>query len=431
MKKVLITLAAALVLMPLLSLSPNVTARADTYYDIYLEDIDDFFTPDQWESIYGLMRTTADTARCDLGIYVTSDLRGFDSVYDYAEDALVNHFGDNSLVMVYYKKTSDGEPAKHYSGIAASGDADKIYGNHSFELSTLVISTAMSSGDAAAVEEFCERITQYGEKSYGSSDVTEYKNSSDELLIKGDKYKAALADYDDCLTKAQEEQVLNEMEITAQKVKCNVGIVITRDLGDKKDHVDYAESFLDDNFGITSDSVVLLLLNTHNNPKYASYRDWISLSGKAEGKFQKHVYDIFDETYYALDKNGASSVTHFDSACLAFCKSVKLYSSYGFLRLSLVFVQNPMATVVSIFIGVVMALIITKCVSAKYKKKKPISASQYIDRSTVHVTFRRDDFIREYTTSVHIDNDSHGHHRSGGGGHSGGGHHGGGGGRHR
>lgn len=431
MKKVLITLAVVLVLIPLLPLIPNTAAGADTYYDIYLEDIDDFFTPDQWESIYGLMRTTADTARCDLGIYVTSDLRGFDSVYDYAEDALANHFGDNSLVMVYYKKTSDGEPAKHYSGIAASGDADKIYGNHSFELSTLVISTAMSSGDAAAVEKFCERIIQYGEKSYGSSDITKYKNSSDELKIKGDKYKAALADYDDCLTKAQEEHILNYMETTARKVKCNVGIVITRDLGDKN-HVDYAEAFLDDNFGITSDSIVLLLLNTYDNPKYDYYRDWISLSGKAEQKLQRHVDDIFDETYYALDKNGASSVTNFDSACLAFCDSVRLYGSFGILRVVLMFVHNPAATLTAIIFGIVISLIVVGATTSKYKKKKPISASQYIDRRTVNVTYRRDDFIREYTTSVRVDSGHHGSHGGHhGGGHSGGGHHGGGGGRHR
>lgn len=433
-------LVAALVFSVFMPVLNKANAYAPDTYEIYLEDIDDVLTPEQWESLYTLMRTTADTARCNLGIYVTNDLRDFDSIKDYAEDALENHFGDNALVMVYYKQEREGQSPKYYSTIAAIGNAKKIYGNHSLELSTAVTSTAIASGDAAAIKKFCERLTEYGEKTYGSYnpnqylnssyDPDQYHNSDDRILIKGDKYKAALADYDDCLTKTQEEFLLNYMETTARKVKCNVGIVITRDIGNQTD-VQYVESFLDDNFGITSNSVVLLLLNTHDNPKYTFYKDRISLSGKAEGKFQRHVDDIFDETYYALDKNGASVDTNFDSACLAFCDSVRMYGSFSFSRFLLIFVHNPGAVLLALVFGFMTSLIVTSATVSKYKKKKPISAAQYIDRRTVNVTFRRDDFIREYTTSVRVSSGSHhgGHH--GGGGHSGGGHHGGGGGRHR
>ena len=357
MKKVLTTLAAVLILIPLFSLLPNITAKADAYYEIYLEDIDDVLTAEQWESLYTLMRTTADTAHCNLGIYVITDLKEFDSVWDYSEKALTNYFGENSLVMVYHKQTREGQSTKYYSGVAANGNADKIYGNHSFELSTLVISTAMSSGDVAAIEEFCERITKYGEKSYGSWDGSEYKNSSDELKIKGDKYKAALADYDDCLTKAQEEHILNYMETTARKVKCNVGIVITRDLDGKSD-VSYIRDFSDDIFGYGSDSISLLLLNRHGNPAYAGYKDQLDRTGAAY-KFDKYVDEIYDELYYALDKNGASAVTNFDSACLAFCDSVRLYGSFGVLRIVLMFVHNPAATLMAIIFGIVVSLIVT------------------------------------------------------------------------
>ncbi|MDE7399006.1 MAG: TPM domain-containing protein [Oscillospiraceae bacterium] len=431
-------LVAALVFSVFMPVLNKANAYAPDTYEIYLEDIDDFFTTEQRESLEELMRTTANAARCNLGIYVVSDLGDNDSVWNYAENALLKYFDDNSLVMVYYKDTSGSSP-RYYSGVAARGDAENYSNKHSFELSTAINGTALAIGDVAAIEEFCEKLMEYGEKTYGSYDPNQYLNSSydsgqylnsdDQLLIKGDKYKAALADYDDCLTKAQEEHILNYMETTARKVKCNVGIVITRDIGNKTD-VQYTEAFLDDNFGITSDSVVLLLLNTHDNPKYTFYQDWISLSGKAENKFQSHVEDIFDETYYALDKNGASIVTNFDSACLAFCDSVRMYGSFNFLRILLMFVHNPAATLMAIIFGIVVSLIVTSATVSKYKKKKPISAAQYIDRRTVNVTFRRDDFIREYTTSVRVDSNHHsGHH--GGGGHSGGGHHGGGGGRHR
>lgn len=423
-------LVAALVFSVFMPVLNKANAYAPDTYEIYLEDIDELFTAEQRESLEERMRTTANAARCNLGIYVVSDLRDYNDNWDYAEQTLNDFYGENSVVLVYYRENNGGT-IKHYSGIAMSGDAEKVYGSHSFELSVRINSTALASGAQTALEDFCSRLTEYGEKAYGSSDPDQYRNSDDRLLIKGDKYKAALADYDDCLTKTQEEFLLNYMETTARKVKCNVGIVITRDLDGKSD-VQYAEAFLDDNFGIISDSVVLLLLNTHDNPKYTFYQDWISLNGKAENKFQSHVEDIFDETYYALDKNGASIVTNFDSACLAFCDSVRMYGSFNFLRIVLMFVHNPGATMIAIIFGIVVSLIVTNVAVSKYKKKKPISAAQYIDRRTVNVTFRRDDFIREYTTSVNVSSGGHhsgGHH--GGGGHSGGGHHGGGGGRHR
>lgn len=413
-------LVAALVFSVFMPVLNKANAYAPDTYEIYLEDIDELFTAEQRESLEERMRTTANAARCNLGIYVVSDLRDYNDNWDYAEQTLNDFYGENSVVLVYYRENNGGT-IKHYSGIAMSGDAEKVYGSHSFELSVRINSTALASGAQTALEDFCSRLTEYGEKAYGSSDPDQYRNSDDRLLIKGDKYKAALADYDDCLSKAQEEHILNYMETTARKVKCNVGIVITRDLDGKSD-VSYIRDFSDDIFGYGSDSISLLLLNRHENPAYARYTDQLDRTGAAY-KFDKYVDDIFDETYYALDKNGASIDTNFDSACLAFCDAVRMYGSINFLRIVLMFVHNPGATMIAIIFGIVVSLIVTNVAVSKYKKKKPISAAQYIDRRTVNVTFRRDDFIREYTTSVSVS--SGGHHSGGhhGGGHHGGGHH--------
>lgn len=426
---ILITAVAFSIFLPAISKSD--AYAADTY-EIYLEDINDVFTYEQSQSIEKSMQTAADAARCNLGIYVVSDIEDFDNIQDYAFKKVLVDFKDNALVMVCYKDMSSGSP-EYYSAINTRGNAEEYYYKY-HQLTSIVETTAAEEGDEAAVKAFCEMLTECGEERYGSSSShkpqsnDEYKNSSDELLIRGGTYKAALADYDDCLTPAQEENVLDMMEETAKKVKCNVGIVITRDIGNQN-HVQYAESFLDDNFGITSDSIVLLLLNTHDNPKYISYRDWISLSGRAERKLQKYVDDIFDETYYALDKNGASPVEDFDSACIAFCKSVKLYGGQRILRFLVSIVQNPAPAFTALIMALIISVTVTAGVASKYKKKKPISASQYIDRRTVNVTYRRDDFIREYTTSTHIESSHRGGGHGGGGG--GGGHHGGGGGRHR
>ena len=241
-------------------------------------------------------------------------------------------------------------------------------------------------------------------------------------------YKVALMDADffdsdeGCLSKTQETQLLNLMMETADAVKCNIGIVITNDLHKMSDQR-YVKNFHAAMFGEYSDSISLLLLNTHNNPAYANYVDQIYYTDRAYDLFNKRLNRIFDRLYVPLDKNSSDLY----GACTAFCAALKSYGSgVGAVvtKLNLSF-QLVMTMLVA---GTIMSIIIVGSFASGYKKKKPISAAHYIDKSRTRINRQVDQFVREYTTSVHIQS-SGGGGRSGGGG---GGHRsGGGGGRHR
>ncbi|MDE6728019.1 MAG: TPM domain-containing protein, partial [Oscillospiraceae bacterium] len=109
-----------------------------------------------------------------------------------------------------------------------------------------------------------------------------------------------IADYDNCLTESEESKLLEILHEAAKKAKCNVGIVITKDLEGKSDE-GYNRAFIKENFGDKSNSVVLLLLNRYNNPKYSGYTDTITSYGTADKKFGNRYKKMFDRIY---DKMG-------------------------------------------------------------------------------------------------------------------------------
>lgn len=243
--------------------------------------------------------------------------------------------------------------------------------------------------------------------------------------------RAVLADYDDSLTTSQESELLELMRQTANKIECNVGVVITDNLNGKTDNR-YADDFLDDSFGRESSSIVLLLLNTNGNPEYKNYGDWISTSGRARDYYDRKIDDVFDAVYDGLDSGG------FGKAVEGYCDYLSEHDSATFdLHFDSDYVISFFLAVV---IGIVVAILIVKGITRTYKLKKPISASAYLDDSRTSIIRREDVFVREFTTSHRMSSSSHGGH--GGGSHSSGGHgggggshssggHGGGGGHHR
>lgn len=251
---------------------------------------------------------------------------------------------------------------------------------------------------------------------------------------------AVLADYDNCLTESEEQEVLQMMYKAAQSAKCNVGLVITKDLEGMSDK-QYATSFSTEHFGSYSNSVVLLLLNTYNVPQYSRYQDWIYASGSKYSKFDDRLTNkVFDRIYKKMgDPHGnkyaynESTKTYggydYYSACKEFARCVKGYATTGFAAIPNFFINYITGSFSYFFGGIIISIIVTLIiVSSKvrgYKKKATLSAANYMDRNATRVTRQVDNFIREYTTS-HT-------HSSSSGGHGGGGHHGGGGGggRHR
>lgn len=237
--------------------------------------------------------------------------------------------------------------------------------------------------------------------------------------------RGVLVDLDECLTDSEEEKLLGIMNETAQKISCNIGIVITRDLNGMSDS-QYAKNFGNTNFGSGSSYAVFLFLNKHDNPAYSSYQDILELNGRGHDYYNSRANSIFDKVYDGLDSAG------FYSAGREFCRALELYAgsdSYGGDAFD-TFADNFSVIVGGSFIGLIAATIITIVVVSNvvrsYKKRAPISAANYIDQSRTRITRQTDQFVREYTTSVNISSSSGGGHGGGhsshGGGHRSGGH---------
>lgn len=269
-------------------------------------------------------------------------------------------------------------------------------------------------------------------------------------------YDISLEDLDDCLTAYEEDKLEAIMQTSADKIKCNIGIVITADL-EGRTGKGFADKYSDDKFGKDSDSIVLLLLNRHDKPEYKDatvYRDWISTDGRARDLYDDHIDGILDKTYRGLDNdfpggepehkyevytttNYGEGYFNTDSvqfymAGKYFCKALVSYKnpiSRFFNNVVYFFASYPLFAVIMLIIPIFIMAGAVKSTVSKYTKKAPISASQYIDKSHFKVKREVDRFVREYTTSVTVSSSSRG--GGHGGGHHGGGGHGGGGGRGR
>ncbi len=252
-------------------------------------------------------------------------------------------------------------------------------------------------------------------------------------------YKISLDDQDDCLTKYEEKELKDIMQETADKIKCNIGFVITADLGGMRSE-GHAIYYLEEKFGDDSDSIVLVLLNKHDNPKYSNkqlYCDMLRMEGHADELFYKYGNDILNKAYRGLDNEFKGSAPEhikdvyqstdsiqFFMTGKYYCKALASYASpvSRFFNNALqFFASNLLFTLAVIAFPIVITVIVVSANVSKYKKKKPISATQYIDRSHFIIKREVDQFLREYTTSVSIRTSSGGG-RGGGGSRGGGGH---------
>lgn len=306
----------AVAVMITLILSVSSTGSADTVapYDIYLEDIYDVLTPEQRETVEKSMRKASDAARCDVGIVIETQKHETYPLYHYAEQYLTSAFGENADAALLVYNTEEKKCALTFSGKSKSN-----YDKYTAELSAAFNSYLIAFDETKAICTFCDKLAEHGETVYS---YEKFQNSSSELLTKGDKWKAALADYDDCLTDSEEEKILNRMASAAEKAECNIGLVITSDLNGYSD-VRYVRAFADDCFGHGSDSITLMLLNTYGNPAYSYYEDQLDRMGAAF-KFDKSAQKIFDRMYDALGKKPNEN---FYAAALAYCDAVEKYGS--------------------------------------------------------------------------------------------------------
>ena len=249
-------------------------------------------------------------------------------------------------------------------------------------------------------------------------------------------------------TEAEEDAISAKLDEVSQKVGINIGIVITAELlnsnGHHISHEVYSENFCNENFGEYSDSIVLLLFNSHDKPEYTYAEDDMYMYGKADELYYEKSQKIWDRIYDALEKQNIKSdlpsepnvykyysSANYYMACMNFCDTLGKYGDPGsaFWIGVLEFILEHIGMLfIGLIIGVIVAVVIFTNTKRSYSKKAPISAAQYIDKNRKNIVGSEDRFIREYTTSHRIDTSSSSGGRSGGGGHSGGGggHHSGG-----
>lgn len=143
-------------------------------------------------------------------------------------------------------------------------------------------------------------------------------------------------DLDNCLTEAEELEVIYALDEACFSTGCSIGIVITSDLGGKTSK-QFADDYADEHFGAGSDAVVLLLLNSYNKPEYANERDWISTSGNMKNKLDKYIDVIFNSIYDKMgetkgdpfaynESTGTYGGYDFKAGCEAFASSITLYA---------------------------------------------------------------------------------------------------------
>lgn len=255
-------------------------------------------------------------------------------------------------------------------------------------------------------------------------------------------YRVVIEDFDNCLTADEKASLIDIMQKTANKIGLNVGYCITADL-EGMSHQYYSDYRLDSNFGKNSDSVMLVMVNSHDKPEYKNATDEISTTGAAFNRFSTSLIEksIFPRIYEGFDDPYATSVgtpmknvykntssAQYYQACVEYCKALEAYSTFwgkigGFIS------EHIAELLMAIIAAIIISLIVTGVTKSKYSKKKPISANNYLDRKSIVQKRAVDSFIREYTTSVKISSSSSSSGGGGGGGHSSG--HGGGSGRHR
>ncbi len=109
-----------------------------------------------------------------------------------------------------------------------------------------------------------------------------------------------LSDYDNVFSDDEEAALRELLALTAKAADCNVGVVVSSDLGDE-DPIEYTESILNSTFGADSDSIFLLL---DNNFDSADHYDWIAYTGTAADRYHEELHLIYDSMYRMLETDG-------------------------------------------------------------------------------------------------------------------------------
>ena len=407
-------LCAALCLM-ICAAALALPVSADTYTALLIDEIG-FLTTVETQEVYERMQQTAQNAQCNIILNMGENINA-DNERAHTEKLIDANFGRESDTVALFLATNTQHD--YDDSLSASGKCSKPVGEKSSTVLNAVYSGLDSSGWKGASLAYCDKVEELMTGAAAEADTA---------------YTARLSDLQGVLSESDRASLTAAMEQTANEIGCNVGVVITDDLGGKSDR-GYADDFLDESFGFGSNAVVLLFNNDRSNMNYV---DWISTCGAAQDMFNTRTDSIFDRVYDVLgDDNYYGAINAFCGALSDYSKSAAGSSSGHY---TFEYHTSDDRSIISMFVSptvfaVLVTLVIMCILSSGYKRKKPLSAAVYFDKQRTRVTHKSDVFLRQSTMCINTSSSSHrsGGHHSGGGGHHSSSHssHGGGGGRRR
>ncbi len=406
----------------LLVFAGSFTAAYAKSADGWLKDDLGLLTESDTKTLRAEIRKTAKQAGvniavfvCDLGQHTDDSERR-----EFAEEICeVNDFAATGGAVVFIMDV-DPETLDYFDYIYLTGNAYELYQPHISEIYSDMYDAMDGGGLSAGLSSLVGSLYALA----GGGAETESTESAEP---EKPRFSGVLSDLEMKFSSAQQSELTELLNETAQTIQCNVGVVITDDLRGKSDR-QYAENFLDNTFGVGSSSIVLLYNDDRSN---MNYTDYISANGRGTDLYGNRIDDIFDRVYagsLGVKKDVYPAEDYYESIVF-FCRYLSNHTTPGSNSnayeedFNISFDSADIDTVAYVFVvpcvfGIIVAFVVTSVVCSKYKKKKPISAAAYLARSRTKYLLRTDDFVREYTTHVHISSSSSGGgHRSGGGGH--------------
>lgn len=209
-----------------------------------------------------------------------------------------------------------------------------------------------------------------------------------------------LIDEADLLTNTEEKSLLTKLNEISETQEIDV-IVVTINSLDGKNIRDYADDYYDYNgYGMGNDQSGILLLLSMDERKW-----WMSTSGAGISIFTDAGLDYISEQFLPdmSDGNYADSFETYATLCNDFITKAKADEPYDNSNLKdLKSSENFLfqySIIISLVVGIVLALIITGVMRSKLKSvHSQVAASNYIKENSLKITERYDHFLYRHVS---------------------------------
>ena len=444
---------------------------------VYFYDEFDYLNTNHKKNILEELKKFADNTGLRVGVYVGSRSRADEEIASIAQDgaSYLYENGEYRGSVFLYLDMSDSD--KPYSYMYCCGTATYYYTNGDSGTENRISHTLSevhreirqnSSQDISqqlykGLELYCRELTYYYQKGPAieipeTSENSNTGSDTSDITISGKEYRdesVYFCDEPDMFSKSQKKKIIEMLKKTSDDIGFNLALYI----GGVSRRDSEVERMAE------SGAKELFLFEKYNGAVYA-YFDMDGYTNAYDYMFcAKDAFLYFpngdSDSEDRVDKILQATETHFPygggqiiasdilNGIETYCNELRYYKSKGLAENAwyhddekgeYVYVSYgeikrgpfkpyiywlPMLGI-SIFVGLIVAAIISSSVKKRYKFKNPASASEYTAKNMMIMRDSQDIFLGAHTSKVRIQSSS------GGGGGGGGGHHGGGGGgRHR